>query len=89
MNYLIEKLRKQSRVLPLPPLRVPAAQAAGGAAAARQPSFAKALRRAAARRHPACARHAPAPRHDAQEEAQLRRGGGEGGAQEEIGEVVS
>ena len=34
-------------------------------------------------------RLSPARRHEAREEGQLRRGGGEGGAQEEIGEVVS
>ena len=59
-------------------MRVPAARAAGGATEARQPSLEKALR-------------APCPprRRDAQEEGRLRRGGGDGGAHEEIGEVVS
>ena len=42
-----------------------------------------------ARRGPQVPGSRPPHLHDAQEEGQLRRGGGEGGAQEEIGEVVS
>ncbi|KAG5216251.1 hypothetical protein JEQ12_001827 [Ovis aries] len=48
-----------------------------------------ASRRLSARRGPQAHGSRPPRRHDAQEEGQLRRGGGEGGAQEEIGEVVS
>ena len=56
-----------------------------GVAAVRLLSFAKALR--APRSSGTGSR--PPRRQDAQEEGQLRGGGGEGGAQEEIGEVVS
>ncbi|KAM7132619.1 non-histone chromosomal protein HMG-14 isoform 2-T2 [Molossus nigricans] len=42
-----------------------------------------------ARRGPQALSTRPPRCHDAQEEGQLRRGGGQGGAQEEVGEVVS
>ena len=58
---------------------------AGGEAAVRLLSFAKALGSPRPQAHGS----RPPRRHDAQEEGQLRRGGGEGGAQEEIGEIVN
>ena len=55
----------------------------------RQRSGYSASRRLSARRGPQAPGSGPPRRHDAQEEGQFRRGGGEGGAQEEVGEVVS
>ena len=55
----------------------------------RQRSGYSASRRLSARRGPQAPGSRPPRRHDAQEEGQLRRGGSEGGAQEEVGEVVS
>nr|XP_054105132.1 non-histone chromosomal protein HMG-14 isoform X2 [Callithrix jacchus] len=72
-------------VLPPPPLWVSAARAAGGVAADRQRSFAKAF----GAPRPAGTRHAPPSRQDAQKEGQFRRRGRQGRAQEEIRAVVS
>ena len=55
----------------------------------RQRSGYSASRRLSARRGPQAPGSRPPRRHDAQDEGQLRRGGGEGGAQDEVGEVVS
>lgn len=70
---------------PTTPSAGPIAQEVGGVAAAREPSFDKAL----GELWPTGTGHAPSPRQAAQKASHLRQGGGDGGAQEEIGEVVS